>query len=295
MFHGSIVALVTPMFADGVIDEEAVSRLVKWHIESGTDAIVVAGSTGESALLTIPEKQKLFHFVVKEVANRIPVIASTGLSSTQATIELSQIAMAQGVDGLLIMAPAIVKPTQEGLYWHYKNIAEAVALPIILYNVPARTICDVLPETVERLASISNLVAIKESSGKIERVGELMQRCGDRVSVLSGEDNLACDSILQGAKGVISVTANVAPKQMKIMCDVARKGNAVEAKSLDESLQPLHHAAFLEANPIPVKWMLAQMDMIPSGIRLPLTPLSKIHHEKAKQAMQQAQIISREV
>ena len=291
MFHGSMVALVTPMQADGALDREAMDRLVEFHIENGTDAIVAVGTTGESATLDDEEHCAVIRQVVETAANRIPVIAGTGSNSTREAIELTRCAMEAGADACLLVTPYYNKPTQEGLYLHYKAVAEAVPIPQILYNVPGRTVCDLLPETVARLAEISNIIGIKEATGSMERTQDILDRCGDKLDVYSGDDGTALELILLGAKGDISVTANVAPRAMHEMCAAALRGDRAEAERINAPLQGLHKALFLEANPIPVKWALQQMGLVPSGIRLPLTPLSDQYHDELRQAMRQANVL----
>ena len=291
MFRGSMVAIVTPMRADGALDFEALARLVEFHIDSGTDAIVAVGTTGESATLDYEEHIAVIRKVVGQVKGRIPVIAGTGANSTREALHLTQHAMEAGADGCLLVTPYYNKPTQEGLYQHYKLIADSVAIPQILYNVPGRTACDMKPETVERLADIPNIVGIKEASGSIERIRELVRRLGDRMDVYSGEDGIAAEAILNGAKGTISVTANVAPRAMHEMCAAALAGDRDLTEAIDSRLAELHKALFLESNPIPVKWAVGQLDLIPPGIRLPLTPLSDALHPAVLAAMRQAGVI----
>lgn len=288
MFRGSMVALVTPMQADGSVDDESLARLVEFHIENGTDAIVAVGTTGESATLDEKEHCDVIRRTVELVRGRIPVIAGTGANSTREAIDLTRCAMQAGADACLLVTPYYNKPTQEGLYLHYKAVAEAVPIPQILYNVPGRTACDMLPETVERLSHISNIVGIKEATGKLERAREILDRCGDRLDVYSGDDAIAMEMMLLGGKGVISVTANVAPRLMHEMCMAALAGDRAQAEAIDRKLQALHRDLFVESNPIPVKWALYEMGLIPPGIRLPLTFLSERFHDKVRQAMQQA-------
>lgn len=288
MFRGSMVALVTPMREDGSVDDESLARLVEFHIENGTDAIVAVGTTGESATLDEKEHCDVIRRVVELVRGRIPVIAGTGANSTREAINLTRCAMQAGADACLLVTPYYNKPTQEGLYLHYKAVAEAVPIPQILYNVPGRTACDMLPETVERLSHIPNIVGIKEASGKLERAREILDRCGDRLDLYSGDDAIAMEMMLLGAKGVISVTANVAPRLMHEMCMAALAGDRAQAEAIDSKLQALHRDLFVESNPIPVKWALYEMGLIPPGIRLPLTFLSERFHDKVRQAMQQA-------
>lgn len=274
MFRGSMVALVTPMNEDGSVHWESLDQLVEWHIENGTDAIVAVGTTGESATLEFDEHIEVIKRVVDVAKGRIPVIGGTGANSTSEAIALTKGAMEAGVDGCLLVTPYYNKPTQEGLYQHYKAVAEAVAVPQILYNVPGRTACDLLPETVDRLADIANIVALKEAHGSMERIEEVINRCGDRLDILSGDDGNAREAILKGAKGVISVTANVAPKQMHELCAAALNGDAELAEKIDAQLTDVHNAMFLETSPMPVKWALHAMGKIPAGIRLPLVALS---------------------
>jgi len=290
MFHGSMVALVTPMHTDGSIDYEALEKLVEFHVEGGTDAIVAVGTTGESATLNEREHCDVIRFVVEKTRGRTPIIAGTGSNSTIEAIDLSRCAMESGADGLLLVTPYYNKPTQHGLIAHYTAIAKAIALPQILYNVPGRTACDMLPETVEKLSHISNIVGIKEASGKVSRAKEIVDMCGERMEVYSGDDALALDVMEVGGKGVISVTANVAPHAMHEMMAAALKGEFAHAREINKPLELLHQNLFLEANPIPVKWALAEMGMIQQGIRLPMTVLSEAFHEPLRNAMQQAAI-----
>ena len=285
MFHGSMVALVTPMRADGALDFAALQRLVEWHIAEGTDVIVAVGTTGESATLDVKEHLEVVQRTVEYVAGRIPVIAGTGANSTREAIELSAQAVSLGVDGCLLVTPYYNKPTQEGLYRHYMAIAEAVPAPLVLYNVPGRTACDMLPLTVERLADVPNIVGIKEASGSLERTRELVERLSGRIDVYAGDDALAREVILHGGRGVISVTANVAPRAMAQMCKAALAKDAERAAELDAPLAGLHQKLFIESNPIPAKFALYAMGVIEAGIRLPLTPLSKEHHAAVLEAM----------
>jgi 4-hydroxy-tetrahydrodipicolinate synthase len=291
MFHGSMVALATPMHEDGSLDYASLDRLVEFHIENGTDAIVAVGTTGESATLTEEEHCETISRVVDKAAGRIPIIAGTGSNSTLEAIRLTKCAMQAGADACLLVTPYYNKPTQEGLYLHYKTIAEAVAIPQILYNVPGRTVCDMLPETVSRLAEIPNVIGIKEATGDMQRAMQILDTCGDKLDVYSGDDATALDLILLGGKGDISVTANVAPKMMHDMCTAALQGDREKATSLNETLAPLHKKLFLEANPIPVKWALHEMGFMSPGIRLPLTPLSEHLREELRDAMKQAGIV----
>ena len=291
MFKGSNVALVTPMRADGVIDEAALDRLVEYHIDNGTQGIVAVGTTGESATLDVEEHCAVIGRVVEVAAGRVRVIGGTGANSTAEAIHLTGRAKELGVDGCLLVTPYYNKPTQEGLYRHFLAVSEAVDVPQVLYNVPGRTACDLLPETVERLARKPNIVGIKEASGSIERIHDLLGRCGPDFLVLSGEDFLSLDTMLAGGHGVISVTANVAPAAMHEMCSLALEGRSDAARAADARLRDLHAALFFESNPIPVKWTLHDMGLIPPGIRLPLTPLSTALHEPLRRARRVAETV----
>lgn len=291
MFHGSMVALVTPMRADGSVDEESLRGLVEFHVANGTDAIVAVGTTGEASTLDNDEHIGVVRRVVETAAGRVPVIAGTGSNSTREAIELTHAAMEVGADACLLVTPYYVKPTQEGLYRHFKAVAEAVPVPQILYNVPGRTAVDMQNATAERLSHIPNIVGIKDATGNLERGRELIQLCGERMDVYSGDDATAMELILMGAKGDISVTANVAPRDMHEMCAAARAGDRAGAEAINQRLMALHKNLFVEANPIPVKWAVQQLGLIPAGIRLPLTPLSDQHHETVRQAMRQAGVL----
>jgi len=288
MFSGSMVALVTPMQENGVIDNDSLNKLIDWHVSNGTDAIVAVGTTGESATLTVDEHCDVIRHVVEKVAGRVPVIAGTGANSTSEAIELTQYAKVLGVDAVLLVTPYYNKPTQEGLYQHYKAIAEAVDIPQILYNVPSRTACDLLPETVARLASISNIIGIKEATGDLSRVAKIKILCGDNIELYTGEDANTVDFILAGGRGVISVTANVAPAKMHAMCVAALAGDEQQAREINSALELLHRDLFIESNPIPVKWALSEMNLIPRGIRLPMTELSQQDHQSVRNALRAA-------
>ncbi len=288
MFQGSMVALVTPMEPQGEIDFAALDRLIEFHIASGTQAIVAVGTTGESATLNEREHCHLIAYVVEKVKGRIPVIAGTGANSTTEAMDLTRCALKAGADACLLVTPYYNKPTQEGLYLHYKKIAEAVAIPQILYNVPGRTACDLLPETVARLAQIPNIVGIKEATGDISRLRTIRNLCGPKFELYSGDDASSLEFILAGGQGTISVTANVAPREMRRLCDLALAGLAEEAGAINDKLDALHRDLFLESNPIPVKWALYEMGLINRGIRLPMTFLSSSYHERLRAAMQQA-------
>lgn len=291
MFHGSMVALVTPMREDDAIDWASLEKLVDFHVDNGTDAIVAVGTTGESATLSYQEHNDVVRQVVAFARGRVPVIAGTGSNSTREAIELTQAAKDAGADACLLVAPYYTKPTQEGLYLHYKAIANAVPIPQILYNVPGRTVCDIQPETVARLASISNIVGIKEATGDLKRAKEILERCGDKLDLYSGDDATAMEFILLGGKGDISVTANVAPRAMHEMCKLALAGQREKAEAINNRLMVLHKTLFVEANPIPVKWALYEMGLIPRGIRLPMTPLSEAHRPTIKNALRDAGVL----
>ncbi len=288
MFKGSNVALVTPMNADGSVNEKSLFKLIDWHIEQGTSSIIAMGTTGESATLDEQEHCAVLKKVCEYANKRIPVMAGTGANSTTEAIALTQCAKEAGADACLLVTPYYNKPTQEGLYLHHKAIAEAVDIPQFLYNVPGRTACDMLPETIARLAQIDNIVGVKEATGKMDRLTHILTSVDLDFTVLSGDDATTRAFILAGGHGSISVTANIAPTLMQEMCQAALAGNKLEAAEIDRPLAALHQCLFLEANPIPVKWALYEMGLIPEGIRLPLTPLSKQYHAMLRAAMQQA-------
>lgn len=292
MIKGSIVAIVTPMLADGTVDWSSLDALVEWHIGEGTDAIVAVGTTGESATLDVEEHLEVIRRVLARSAGRVPVIAGTGANSTTEAIELTAAAKAAGADASLLVTPYYNKPPQEGLYRHYKAIAEAVDIPIILYNVPGRTGVDMLPETVARLAPITNIVGLKEAKGELSRIRDLLAVVPKDFAIYSGDDATARESILLGCQGDISVTANVAPKQMHLMCAAALAGNAAEAARLDAPLAELHRDLFVEPNPIPAKWALVQMGRIPPGLRLPLVPLSPSSEQVVRNALRSAGVLA---
>tara|TARA_X000001036_G_scaffold434381_1_gene473654 strand:+ start:3077 stop:3949 length:873 start_codon:yes stop_codon:yes gene_type:complete len=290
MFTGSMVAVATPMNEDGSIDFESYDNLIEFHIKNKTDAIVPVGTTGESATIDHKEHCEIVSFVVNKVAKRIPVIAGTGANSTSEAIELTKYAYKAGVDGCLSVTPYYNKPTQEGLYQHYKAIADSVSVPLIPYNVPGRTSCDMLPETVERFLKIDNIVAVKEAIGDLKRIKQLVDICGDKINILSGDDLTAMEALLLGGKGVITVTGNIAPKYMHLMCKAAIEGDRKLAEEYDKKIVGLHKDLFLESNPIPAKWALYKMGLIKSGIRLPLTFFSEEHHEKLLKSMKLAEV-----
>ena len=274
MFAGSIVALITPM-AEGAVDIKSLCELVEFHIDAGTTAIVAAGTTGEAATLSGDEKLLVIKTVVDQAKDRVPVIAGTGSNATRDCISLTYQAMECGVNAVLIMTPAYIKPTQEGLYQHYSLVAQSVPIPIILYNVPSRTACDLLPETVQRLARISNIIGIKDATGSLVRLEALLAPSEVNLDIYSGDDETAASWMLVGAKGVISVTANIVPKLMAKLSSMALSGDRNAVIELQKKLAPLYKLLFVEANPIPVKWALSRMGLIVDEIRLPLTPLSE--------------------
>ena len=291
MITGSLVALVTPMHPDGEIHWEHLDRLVDFHIEQGTHGIVAVGTTGESATLDPEEHCRVIEQIIKRVDGRIPVIAGTGGNSTREAIELTTEAHKLGADACLLVVPYYNKPTQEGLYRHFRTIAEAVPVNQIVYNVPGRTACDMLNDTVIRLADIPNIIGIKDATGNIPRGSELIKAVEGRMVVYSGDDATAADLMLAGGKGNVSVTANVAPRGMAALCEAAIAGQADDVARINESLMPLHRKLFLEANPIPVKWALERMGMIGEGIRLPLTPLDEKFQSEVEEALKAAGVL----
>lgn len=290
MLRGSIVALVTPMTADGAIDDAALARLVEFHIAAGTAAIVAVGTTGESATLDEAEHCAVIGRTVELAAGRVPVIGGTGANSTTEAIRLTRCAREVGADAALLVTPYYNKPTQAGLIAHHTAVAEAVDLPQILYNVPGRTACDMLPETAAVLAQVDGIVGIKEATGDLARVEQLRAACGPAFALYSGDDASGCEFMLRGGDGVISVTTNVAPAAMAAVCAAALAGERERALALNAPLAGLHRALFCESNPIPVKWALAQMGLIPTGIRLPLTPLAERCFAAVREALAQADV-----
>jgi 4-hydroxy-tetrahydrodipicolinate synthase len=290
MLHGSLVAIVTPMLEDGGLDLDALRSLIDFHIREGSDGIVVVGTTGESPTVDVEEHCALIKTAIEQVAGRVPVIAGTGANSTQEAIALTRKAKELGANACLLVAPYYNKPTQEGLYQHFRAIAEAVDIPQILYNVPGRTGCDIHNDTVLRLAELKNIIGIKDATGGIERGTDLLIRAPEDFVVLSGDDASTLALMLLGAKGVISVTANVAPKLMHEMCKAALAGDVRLAREINAKLFALHQKLFVEANPIPVKWVLKEMGLIQAGIRLPLVTLSSQYHDTLRTAMQRAGI-----
>ena len=291
VMRGSLVALVTPMNADGAVDYPAVDRLIDWHVEAGTSALVIAGTTGEAATLTHEEHADLIRHAASQAGGRIPVVAGTGSNSTAQTIALSVAVSSAEIAAFLVVTPYYNKPTQEGMARHFTAIADAVEQPLILYNVPGRTGVDLLPETVGRLAEHPRIAACKEATGEVERAGRLRKLCGEEFSLYSGDDATARAFMLAGGDGVISVTSNVAPKQMARMSMAALSGDKASAELLDAPLSEMHDALFVESNPIPVKWVLNRMNRIKNGIRLPLTWLSEPHHERLASAMAKAGVL----
>ena len=288
MIKGSLVAIVTPMHEDGSLDLAALRKLVDWHVKQGTDAIAVVGTTGESPTVDLDEHCELIRVTVEQAAGRIPVIAGTGANSTSEAIELTNCAKMAGADLALSVAPYYNKPTQEGMYRHFKAIAEAVDLPTILYNVPGRTGVDMSNDTTLKLAQIPNIVGTKDATGSVERNTDLILRAPKDFAIYTGDDATGLACMLLGGHGVISVTANVAPGLMQDMCVAAFSGNLEIAREINARLFLLHSKLFVEANPIPVKWALAEMGKISRGIRLPLTLLSEAHHETLRSAMRHA-------
>jgi 4-hydroxy-tetrahydrodipicolinate synthase len=293
MLRGSLVAIVSPMFEDGSLDLDALRRLIDWHIAEGTDGIVVVGTTGESPTVDFEEHCQLIETSVEHVGGRVPVIAGTGANSTSEAIELQAFARQAGADLCLSVVPYYNKPTQEGLYRHFKAIAEAVDIPMIVYNVPGRTVCDMQNDTVLRLAQVPNVVGIKDATANLERGSDLIRRAPKGFAIYSGDDGTTLALLLLGGDGVISVTANVAPALMHELCAAASAGDLARARSVNNRLLGLHRHLFVEANPIPVKWVLQEMGMIGGGIRLPLTPLSSSFHDLLRAAMEQAGIAAR--
>jgi len=292
MITGSIVAIVTPMHEDGSLDYESLGKLIDHHVKEGTDGIVIVGTTGESPTVDVDEHGELIRFSVAHAAGRIPVIAGTGANSTAEAIELTRHAQKVGAAACLSVVPYYNKPTQEGLYQHFRAIAEAVDLPVILYNVPGRTVADMSNDTALRLAQVPNVVGIKDATGNIERGTDLITRAPADFAIYSGDDASACALILLGAHGTISVTANVAPRLMHEMCVAALAGDARSAREMNARLLGLHRHLFCEANPIPVKWACQQQGLIRGGLRLPLTSLSSDCHERVRAAMRQAGVLA---
>lgn len=289
---GSIVALVTPMNSVGKLDEKRLEKLIALHLEEGTQGFVLGGTTGEAPTLTEQEREKIISIAVKTINNKVPIILGTGTYNTHESIEQSKRAESLGVDACLVVTPYYNRPTQEGMYLHFSAIANAVKLPIIMYNVPTRTASDLLPETVAKLAKIENIVGIKEATGDLTRCQTLSNLCGKSFKLFSGCDDSALAFMLQGGHGVISVTANVAPKLMKEMCEAALARDLHRAGSLNKTLMPLHKSLFVETNPIPVKWAVAELGLIEHNIRLPLTILSSNNQKMVREAMQESGVFN---
>ena len=290
MITGSLVAIVTPMKEDGALDLAAFRKLIDWHVAEGTDGIVVVGTTGESPTVNFDEHKELIRIAVQHSKGRIPIIAGTGGNSTVEAIELTESAKKAGATACLSVVPYYNKPTQEGLYLHFRKIAETVDLPMILYNVPGRTVADMQNDTVLRLAQVPGIIGIKDATGSVERATDLVRRMPRNFAIYSGDDAAALPVILLGGHGVISVTANVAPKLMHQMCAAALVGDVKKARELNLRLFLLHQRLFVEANPIPVKWALAEMGMIEGGMRLPLSPMSEKFHQTVREALHEAGI-----
>jgi len=290
MFKGSCVAIVTPLTAADTLDESALVDLVEWHVAEGTAAIVVAGSTGEGATLSEQEQQRMLTLVCQTVKKQIPVIAATGTNTTRTTIERTQIAQTLGADACLVVTPYYNRPTQGGLVAHYTALTQATTVPIILYNVPSRTACDLLPETVEILSKIPSIIGIKEATGKIERIAQL-QNCDKDFLLYSGDDPTARDFIHHGGHGVISITANIAPRFMQAMCRAALDNDLEKSREINDTLASLHRLLCIESNPIPVKWALSAMGKMHQALRLPLTTLSPVHQDTVRQALQTAGLL----
>ncbi|GAB3553409.1 4-hydroxy-tetrahydrodipicolinate synthase [Noviherbaspirillum agri] len=291
MIQGSIVAIVTPMHADGSLDLPGLRKLIDWHIAEGTDGIVIVGTTGESPTVSVEEHCELIKVAVEHTAKRIPVIAGTGGNSTTEAIELTKYAKNVGADASLQVVPYYNRPTQEGMYQHFKKIAEAVDLPVILYNVPGRTVADMSNETILRLAEVPGIVGVKDATGNIGRGSDLIRLAPKSFAVYSGDDPTAMALMFCGAKGNISVTANVAPRAMHELCAAAMSGKVTEAVEINNRMLPLHNKLFVEPNPVPVKWAMAQMGLIPAGIRLPLVTLGAGYQETVRAALRESGVL----
>lgn len=291
MIQGSIVAIVTPMHSDGSLDLPGLRKLVDWHVAEGTDGIVIVGTTGESPTVSVEEHCELIRVVAEHAAKRIPVIAGTGGNSTTEAIELTEYAKRVGADASLLVVPYYNRPTQEGMYRHFRKIVESVDLPAILYNVPGRTVADMSNETVLRLAGVPGIIGIKDATGNLARGTELLRLVPKSFAVYSGDDATAMALMFCGARGNISVTANVAPRNMHHLCVAAMNGKVSEAISINNKLLPLHTKLFVEPNPVPVKWAMHEMGLIPSGIRLPLVPLAAEHYDSVRAALQESGVL----
>jgi len=291
MIQGSVVAIVTPMQADGSLDLPCLRKLIDWHISEGTDGIVIVGTTGESPTVTVEEHCELIKVAVEHSAKRIPIIAGTGGNSTSEAIELTRYAQQVGANASLLVVPYYNRPTQEGMYQHFKKIAESVDLPAILYNVPGRTVADMSNETILRLAQIPGIVGVKDATGNIARGSDLIRLAPKNFAVYSGDDATAMALMFCGAKGNISVTANIAPHAMHQLCIAAMQGRVADAIELNNKLLPLHNKLFVEPNPLPVKWAMAEMGLIPTGIRLPLVPLASEYHQTVRSALSESGVL----
>lgn len=291
MIQGSIVAIVTPMHADGSLDLPGLRKLIDWHIAEGTDGIVIVGTTGESPTVSVDEHCELIRVAVDHTAKRIPIIAGTGGNSTSEAIELTQFAKDVGADASLLVVPYYNRPTQEGMYQHFKKIAEAVDLPAILYNVPGRTVADMANETILRLAQIPGVIGVKDATGNIARGADLMRLKSAEFAVYSGDDATAMALMFCGAKGNISVTANIAPRGMHELCDAAMNQRVAEAIAINNKLFPLHNKLFVEPNPVPLKWAMAEIGLIPPGMRLPIVPLAAEYHDVVRAAMRESGVL----
>ena len=291
MIQGSIVAIVTPMHADGSLDRPGLRKLIDWHIAEGTDGIVIVGTTGESPTVSVDEHCELIKIAVEHTAKRIPIIAGTGGNSTAEAIELTRFAKKVGADASLLVVPYYNRPTQEGMYQHFKKIAESVDLPVILYNVPGRTVADMANETILRLAQVHGIIGVKDATGNIGRGTDLIRLAPESFAVYSGDDATAMALMFCGAKGNISVTANVAPRAMHELCVAAMDGRMSEAVRINNKLLPLHNKLFVEPNPVPVKWAMAQMGLMPDGIRLPLVPLAHEYHDTVRAALRESGVL----
>jgi 4-hydroxy-tetrahydrodipicolinate synthase len=291
MIQGSIVAIVTPMREDGSLDYPGLRKLIDWHIAEGTDSIVIVGTTGESPTVSVEEHCELIKVAVEQSAKRIPIIAGTGGNSTTEAIELTRFAKNVGADASLLVVPYYNRPTQEGMYQHFRKIAESVDIPVILYNVPGRTVADMSNETILRLTQVPNIVGVKDATGNIARGTDLLRQAPKSFAVYSGDDATAMALMLCGGKGNISVTANVAPRAMHQLCDAAMNGRIAEAIEINNRMLPLHNKLFVEPNPVPVKWALQEMGLISSGIRLPLVELGKEYQDTVRVAMREAGVL----
>lgn len=291
MFHGSLVALITPMHEDGSIDFLSFEKLIDWHIANETDGLVLLGTTGESATVETAERREMIRLAVARARNKMPVIVGAGSNATQHTIALAQEAMSLGADAVLLVTPYYNKPTQEGLFQHYRAVAKAVPIPQILYNVPGRTCCDMQPETISRLSQFANIIGVKEATGDLNRLKKILS-LGLKMEWYSGDDPTSMEFMLQGGQGVISVAANVVPKTFQQMCKAALRKDRAEATQLNDMMTDLYNVLFIETNPIPTKWALLKMGLIQSGIRLPLTALSFQHHTTIESVIRQMGVCS---